>query len=113
MIDWQKELTKALVSIAIALLKSVIPWLGGFLGGPLGFILTPLIGWLTGMLYDLVERYLRFSEIDRVIEKQLEQAKTKTDALKEAQKNPGGEDHAKALAEFRIAVRDLGRLRVQ
>lgn len=108
-------LIKAFLTWGITQLGMLIPWLGGFLAGPLGFIVEPLIGYATGLLYDWVSRLARYSAIDKQVGEDLSAAKSAQAALTVVQNNPQATEaeHAAALAEFTNRVRTLGKFRLQ
>lgn len=110
-----KESIKVLLQFGIGLLSKLIPWLGGFVGGPFGFIASWAIGWLTGKLFDWLEQMERFKAIDDQVKKDVADAKVAQGALRQIQddKNSTGEQRAKALDDFAAAVRKLGRFKLQ
>lgn len=109
-----KALIKFLLTMGVQLLGKAIPFLGGFVGGPLGFLASWAIGYLTGVLYDWIERLAKFAEIDSDVADKVTKAKEATAALNAVQKNKEAthEQHEKAIAEFIARHRDLGRLRL-
>lgn len=109
-----KEVIKALLSLAIQVLGKLIPALGGLLGGPLGWLAGLAISYLSGLLYDLVERLARFASIDAQVHKDLAGAKVAQAVLVAAQKNPNTTEaeRAKALEDFTSAVRSLGKFKL-
>lgn len=107
--DWKAALTKALLQLGIGLLSKFVPFLGTLLGGPLGWIAGWLLGKATDLLYQLVEQYLKFKEIDREVAKDLDAARIATEELKKSTEA----DKSEAMEKFKLAVRDLGRLRLQ
>lgn len=113
--DLKAELHKVLLSLGIAVLKKLIPWLGTLLGGPLGFIASFAIGYLTDILYDMVERYMRFSAIDKEIKAQVENAKQETQNFKAVQNNPEASIEEKSVAKekLRASLIVLSRIKLQ
>lgn len=112
--DWKKELSKVLLSLGIVVLKKLIPWLGTLLGGPLGFIASFAIGYLTDILYDMVERYMRFAAIDNEVKKQIEIAKEETKNFEAVQKNNEASVEEKTVAKekLRVALVTLSRIKL-
>lgn len=109
-----KELIKALLQIGVSLLGKLIPALGGLLGGPLGWLAGLAISYLSGLLYDWVERLARFAAIDHQVQADLNLAIASNQALAIVQNNPNAtkEEHDKAIADFISAHRTLGKFRV-
>jgi uncharacterized membrane protein YbaN (DUF454 family) len=105
---------KALLSLGINILGKFIPFLGSFLAGPFGFIAGWVISYLSGVLYDWIAQMARFAKIDSQAHKDLADATAAGQALKAAQNNPSltKEEHAKALSDFAIRVRTLGKFRL-
>lgn len=106
---WKEALTKLILQLGIGLLSKFVPFLGTLLGGPLGWIAGWLLGKATDLLYTMVERYLKFKQIDRDIQMKLDAAKLATGVLR----NSSVENRTDALQKFKDSVRDLGRLRLQ
>lgn len=105
---------KSLLSLGISALGKLIPALGGFIGGPFGFIATLAISWLSGILYDMVERMARFAKIDSQAQKDLSDAKSAGADLKKVQEDPATtkEEREKAISAFADRVRALGKFRL-
>ncbi len=111
--DVQGEITKIIVGFLISLLIKLIPFLGVFTG-PLGWIVSFFVGKATGWLYDLIQRFLKFKAIEADVAVKLQAAKAAIDGLKAAQtNNVSKEDHDAALAKFRAACMDLGRIKLR
>lgn len=112
--DWKSALTKLLLQLGIGLLTKFVPFLGTLLGGPLGWLAGWLLGKATDWLYTLIERYLKFKEIDREVAARLITAKIATDALNalEGKKDVPAQEKNAAMEAFRNAVRDLGRVKL-
>lgn len=113
--SWVDVISKILLEIGIKILSSLIPSLSGLLGGPIGWIVSWLVGKLTGILYNLVERYMRFAEIDAKVKKDLADAIHVTEVYRSLQNNPAATEQEKndAKEKFRDAVRALGHLGLQ
>lgn len=110
-----ESVIKALLQLGIQLAGRLIPWLGGFLAGPFGFIASFLISWLTGKLYAWLEQMARYNKIDVEVQADLVAAKDAQVNLRKVQddKNATGEQRAKALADFTTAVGKFGRFKLQ
>jgi hypothetical protein len=113
--DWKKELTKAILGLGISVLKYLIPWLGSLLGGPLGIVAGWAVSYLTGLLYDMVERYMRLAAIDNEVKKQIEIAKEETKNFEAIQKNNEATIEEKSVAKekLRLALITLGRIKLR
>jgi hypothetical protein len=109
-----KELIKILLGIGIQLLGKLIPFLGTFLAGPLGFVAGVAISYLSGILYDWIEKMARFAAIDSQAMKDLNLAKAASEALVDVQTNTLAtkEEHVKALADFATRVGVLGKFKL-
>lgn len=111
-----KDFLKLLISrLAIYILPKLIPWLAGFMGGPLGWIIGIVVTWLSGKLADAIAIWVKYKQIDAQVQKEVDAAKVASDALVQIQKDPNAtkEQHDKAIQDFRNAYRDLIRVRVQ
>ncbi len=104
---WQ-DLLKAVLPTLVSWLTSLIPMVGGLLGGPLGWIASLLLPWLTSLLYDWITQLITMKVIDAEVAAQVASAQATTSALISAQ-NTLGVDRAKALADFTAAHRILGQ----
>ncbi len=111
--DPKKEILKALLSMGIKWLMSLIPWLAGFTTGPLGWLAGLLIGYLSGKLADWIILLAKLKAIEIQVHKEVADLNAAKDALAIAQKDPNvtKEQHDKALENFYAAfdkLRDLG-----
>lgn len=115
MSDAWRQVIKVLLQVGVQLLGKLIPFLGTFLGGPLGFIASWLIGLATDALYDWLDRLATFAEIDNDVREKLPIAREARDKLRKIQKDPLAteEDLEKARQDFLNKHRDLGRVRLQ
>lgn len=109
-----KDVIKALLALGIQLLGKFIPVLAGFLGGPLGFLAGWAISFLSGLLYDWVEKLARYASIDHEVHTDIVAAKAADIALVLVQNNKDATEaeHAKAIADFTAAVSKLGRFKL-
>ncbi len=108
-----EDSVKTVLDLAIRLLSLFIPWLGGLLHLPvIGWFVRLAISYLTGLLARLIARKIDFGIIDAQVEKQVQDAKAKTDALKIVHDTPGATDaqKQKALDDFKNAMRKLTHL---
>lgn len=112
--DWKAAITKLILQVGIGLLSKFVPFLGTLLGGPLGWLAGWVLGKATDALYLLIDRYLKFKDIEHEVAARLITAKLATDALKvlEVKTDVSKDEKDAALAAFRLAVRDLGRVKL-
>ena len=102
-----ESLIKILLQVGIKLLGHLIPALGSFLGGPLGWLAGIAISWLTGILFDLVERLGRYAGVDHRYAEIVAAAKAAELKWNLTVENPNStkEEKEKALEEFKEAHR--------
>ncbi len=107
-----EEVIKNILSLGIQLLSKLIPGLGSLLGMPIiGWVAGIAIGYLTKLLYQWIDRLIRFGAIDEQVRLDLEPAKEATIALKQAQ-DKSVEERIKALEQFKITHSKLSRINI-
>lgn len=104
-----ESIIKLLLQVGIQALGKIIPALGGFLGGPLGFLATLAISWLSGLLFDWIEKLRKFGAVDKRYLDIANGVKAANDAYIAVVDKPDStsEQKAKAYDDFKAAIRKI------
>ena len=113
--DLKKQALKALLSLGIKWLMSLIPWLAGFTTGPLGWLAGLLVGYLSGKLADWIVLLAKLKQIENTVHKEVDDLNAALGELAQAQNGPNAskEQHDKALESVTAAFNKLRDWRVQ
>ena len=103
-----ESVIKLLLQAGIALLGKLIPALGSFLGGPLGFLAGWAISFLRGLLLDWVAQLERFGKVDgRYLEIRNRVQLSHDSYLQSIDKSLPIAEREKAYEEFSQSIRKI------
>lgn len=107
--DPKKEVLKALLSMGIKWLMSLIPWLAGFTTGPLGWLAGILIGYLSGKLADWILLLAKLKAIETQVHAEVDKLNDALACLTAVKNDPNAtkEQRDKAVENVRATFDKL------